>query len=257
MNWVKQNWIKALVGLAILGTSVFGIVWSKSAKSNIAVLNCPDSYKNSDEKIADLKKFADSYYAKHPNASEVDLSDEMVSQWKANNCTEALKRYNDFLAGNVDPKTKDETYRLVDEYTNSTYYESSELGFSFQYPDSLVAEIYPDQPNWVVIYPKSKQSNDKEPMTAIIISEATDNPNMTAEQWLNGSNSGYKASRDGAYSHIKVGGQDAVATPDDWVVVKSPDGKRRISIAYLVERDKGAEPLKKELKTILDTFAFK
>ena len=257
MNWLKQNWIKAVGGIIILGAVAFVYSWKNIDKKTIS-LRCPDSYKNSDEKIADLKVFSDAYYTKHPNATEVDLASEMVNQWKANNCKEALDRYNNYLAGNIDPATKKTAETLVDEYTNSTYYENAELGFSFNYPTSLtVSDNDPSQPNWVVIFPKSQSANSKEPMTAIIISEATDSPEMTAEQWLNGPNSGYKASRDGSYRHITVGGQDAVITTNDWVVVKAPDGVRRISIAYLVEQEKGAKPLRDELKTILDTFAFK
>lgn len=254
MNWIKQNWIKLVLGaaLVVIGTAYFLI----THKTQLT-LRCPDSFTNSDEKIADLKKFSDAYYVQHPNATEVDLSEEMVNQWKANNCTEALKRYNDYLSGNVDANTKATLGNLADEYLNSSYYENPELGFSFQYPNSLVVEgNHPEQPNMVAVFPKSKLTDDKEPMTAIIISEATDSPEMSAEQWLNGPNSGYKASRDGQYTHRNIGGQDAVITSSDWVVVKSPDGQRRISIAYLVEQDKGAKPLKEELKTILDTFSF-
>ena len=257
MKWLKQNWIKVGLGILISGALFFANGWSGWDKSTDTIaLRCPDSYNNPDEKIADLKKFSDSYYAKHPNASEVDLSDEMVSQWKANNCTEALKRYNDYLAGNVSAETKQTIGDIVDEYANSSYYENSELGFSFQYPSDLVVEVDKDISERLFIYPKSLKTNN-EPMTAIVISEATDSPEMTAEQWLNGPNSGYKASRDGQYKHITVGGQDAVITPDDWTIVKSPDGQKRISIAYFVEQDKGAVPLKKELQTILDTFTFK
>lgn len=143
-------------------------------------------------------------------------------------------------------------------YADSVKYDSEELGFSFQYPSSLLVEVDKDTSERLFVYPKSLKGNDNEPMTAIIISTSTDDLTyMTPEEWLNGPTSGYKASRDGQYKHIKVGGQDAVITPNDWTVVKSPNGQRHISIAYFVQQDKGAEPLKREFQMIIDTFAFK
>ena len=153
--------------------------------------------------------------------------------------------------------TSEWSRRSKNKYVDSVKYNAEELGFLFQYPGSLLVEVDKDTSERLFIYPRSLKGNNNEPTTAIIISEATDNPEMTAEQWLNSPNSGYKASRDGQYKHIKVGGQDAVITSDDWIVVKSPDGQRRISIAYFVEQEKGAEPLHNELQQILDTFSFK
>ena len=143
------------------------------------------------------------------------------------------------------------------KYVDSVEYNAEELGFSFQYPNWLLVDVDRDIPERLFVYPKSLKANNNEPMTAIVISEATDSPEMTAEQWLNGPNSGYKASIDNQYKHIKVGGQDAVITSSDWTIVKSPNGRKRIGIAYFVQQDKGAEPLKKEFQMIIDTFSFK
>lgn len=148
---------------------------------------------------------------------------------------------------------------ISDYFYNSSIYIADELGFSFQYPNSLFVSIDPESPNRLMILPQSLKTNKNEPITAIIISVDTDDfVYMTPEEWLlNSDNSGYDISRDGDYSHLSVGGQDAVMVNDDWVVVKSPDGKKRISIALLVNTENGAKPLHNELQQILDTFSFK
>lgn len=236
MNWVKQNRIKFGLGILILGvlSSVNG--WGRWNKDTDAVsLRCPEDYATADDYKNDLEIYLTKLAKEKPDMTLEDFSKERIKFLEDNHCQKTL------------------------DHINSTdTYSSDELGFSFRYPNYLLAEVYPDQPNWVVVFPKSKQADEKEPMTAIIISESTDDlVYMTAEEWLNGPNSGYKASRDGQYKHIKIGGQDAVITSNDWAVVKSPDGKKRISIAYLVEQEKGAKPLHTELQEILDTFSFK
>jgi len=39
-----------------------------------------------------------------------------------------------------------------------------------------------------------------------------------------------------------------------WIIVKAPDGKGRISIALLVDQEKGAKPLYQELQEIIRYF---
>ena len=88
--------------------------------------------------------------------------------------------------------------------------------------------------------------NDKRP---------EDDPTATALNWIESTYSGYDVSE--GYNHRLVGGQDALVINDEWVIVKTPDGKKRISIVYSVEQEKGAQPLHTEFQRILDTFSFK
>lgn len=228
-------------------------------KADLTNSKCPHEYSDSDERIAAFKIFVDSYYDKYPNASISELMDARRQFWVDHNCQEELKGYNDYLAGNVDQNKKEIVEELVDQYLyNSSRYDAKELGFSFLYPNSLFVSVDPVSPERLLVLPKSLKTNKDEPLTAIIISSSTDDlVSMTAEEWLNGSTSGFDASRDGNYSRRLIGGQEAVVTESDWAVVNHPDGKQRISIALLVEKDKGAKPLHQEFQEILDTFSFK
>lgn len=318
MNWVKQNLVKLIFFTVAMGVVTLLFLGGSSAK-------CPDDFKNSDEKVAAFDKWTKDFYYKNPDASYTDLSEARRDFYIKHNCTEALKRHDDYLAGNVDPDTQQMIEGIINEYTDSSscpyasteeftkdggdfqsftkdYFNqrpnpssdevddatrklliykgcgnilseidklfqkrdanypksySSQIGFSFQYASSLFVETYDGEENWIVIAPKSMRVNEDEPMTAIVISWANDNPKMSAEEWLNGPNSGYRASRDGKYTYRQIGGQNAVMTDTDWVVVKTPDNKTRISIAYLVQVEEGAKPLHAELQKILDTFSFK
>lgn len=257
LNKLKQNW--KIVSTLILILSVLVLVGIRGEKSEVVLLKCPDQYESSEEKIADFDKWTKDFYDKNPDASYADLSDARKQFYIDNNCTEALQRLADWESDDVDPEKKAMIYDVIDEtFKDQRRFTSEEFGFSFGYPNSLIAEIYPEQPSWIVVYPRSKQLNEDEPMTAIIISTSRDDlVSMTAEEWLLSPNAGYKKSEEGDYEHIKVGGQDAVMTDNDWVIVKTPDGKTRISIAYLVEEEKGAKPLRQELRALLNSFSFK
>lgn len=67
---------------------------------------CPDDFKDSNEKIASFSEWVKEFTEKYPNATDSDLSRARKSFYIENNCTEALKRYEDYIAGNVDKKTK-------------------------------------------------------------------------------------------------------------------------------------------------------
>ncbi len=237
-----KNINETLIAGVVLLVLFIPLAFYSSKNDDSFGFKCPSDFQEPEEYINSVAKWISEYFKKYPEATEEEMMAVRDKLIEKNRCGKA-------------PFVMDES-TLYGE-ANTSIFSSDELGFTFQYPDYLVAKVYPDQPNWVVVLPKSKQVNDKEPMTAIIISEATDSPEMTAEQWLNGSNSGYNVSRDGDYIRGIVGGQDAVIVDNGWVVVKHPDGKRRISIAYLVEQEKGAQPLHQELQGILDTFSFK
>ena len=67
---------------------------------------CPDDFKDSKQKIALFTEWGKEFWENNPNATVRDFSKARVNFWKENNCTEALKRYDDYMAGNVDEDTK-------------------------------------------------------------------------------------------------------------------------------------------------------
>jgi len=253
-DFPKQNWFKIGVGIVAAIIAVSGFYYSK-----LTDLRCPDDYTNSEERIASFDKWTKEFYDNNPDASFADLSDARKQFYVDHDCQEALQRMEDFETGDADPEMMRNVYEAMDDVMGMKKFVSEEFGFSFEYSNSLIAEVYPEQPSWIVVYPVSKQKNQEEPMTVIIISAADDNLDMTAEEWLLGPNAGYVQNKDyhGDYHRIKIDGQDAVITDDDWVVVKTPDNTARLSFAYLVEEELGAEPLQQELETILKTFTFK
>jgi len=246
---VRKSKILFIAILPVIGVAIY-LFWGAST------VRCPDDFTNFNEQSIAFDKWTKDFYDKNPNASIEDFAEARMDFLQNNNCDEALKRYNDYLSGNVDSNTKQMIEGVVSEYlNNSNRYDADELGFSFTYPDSLVVSVDPDSSARLIIFPKSLQGNENEPMTSIIISTGISNLDMTAEEWLKSPYSGYDISK--GYSQRLVGGQDAVMTSGDWVVVKTPDNKRRVSIAYLVDTKSGGKPLREELKQILDTFSFK
>lgn len=242
MNWIKQNWIKIGVGMSIL--IVASIAWyffMQETKDEEASL-CPyASLEDFTKEGGDFESFTSFYFNErfNPSDDEVDLATKNM----------LISKGCDKVASGLDEK-----FRKRDERSPKTY--SSKIGFSFQYPSNLFVQTYNGEMNWITVYPKSKIENNEESTTAIVISWSDDNPDMTAEEWLNGPNAGYDASRDGNYRNLQIDGQDAVMTEGDWIVVKTPDNKTRLSFAYLVKEELGAQPLKEELANILKSFKF-
>lgn len=70
-------------------------------------LRCPDDYPDTDteqaEKIADMDKWTNNFYDKHPNATLSDWSKTRYQYWIDNDCKEALERYKEAKDGNADP----------------------------------------------------------------------------------------------------------------------------------------------------------
>jgi len=257
LNPIIRNFL-IIIPLVILVFVGYGF-YRYTPKADLTNLKCPHEYSDPNERAAAFKTFVDNYYDKKPNASLSELLDARKQFWVDNNCQEELKKYNNYLSGNIDQNEKrmvEEVEEVVDQYLyNSSRYDAKALGFSFQYPNSLFVSVDPDNPERLLVLPQSLKINKDEPMTAIIISTAEDNPTATILDWLESPYSGYDISE--GYGHRLVGGQDAITINDDWVIVKTPDGNRRISIALLVEQEKGAKPLYQELQEILDTFSFK
>lgn len=84
-------------------------------KNNVSSIKCPEDFTNSDEKVAFFDKWAKDFYDKNPSASVVDLAEARIAYYKENNCTEAIKRFEDFTAGRVDEKTRNKFYDLADK----------------------------------------------------------------------------------------------------------------------------------------------
>lgn len=126
MNFLKQNWFK-IAFLLILGGTSIGFFTMRNPQNQTAnilekimesvdpnpLAKCPQDYENSDEKIAAFEKWTNDFYDKNPNASLGDFSEARKDFYIQNNCKEALQRYEDYRAGNVDPKTKEMIEELL------------------------------------------------------------------------------------------------------------------------------------------------
>lgn len=59
---------------------------------------CPEDFTNSEEQILAFNKWTKDFRDKNPNASISDLTKARQNYYKENNCTEAIKRYEDYMA---------------------------------------------------------------------------------------------------------------------------------------------------------------
>ena len=97
--------IEQLRNILILGAILaIGVAVSMVYKSNNSI--CPDDFKDPKQEIASFSEWVKEFTEKYPNATNSDLSKARRDFYIENNCTEALKRYDDYMAGNVDEKTK-------------------------------------------------------------------------------------------------------------------------------------------------------
>jgi len=126
---------------------------------------------------------------------------------------------------------------------------SAEFGFSFEYPSYFeVVSVYEDI-NYIVVSSLSEDDND---ISAIVISVADNNENLTAEEWLLGPTSGLQ--KGDKYFKSEIDGQPAVYTDGGmWTVVNTPDNKYRLSITDV--RDK--QILFTEMGIVIESLTFK
>lgn len=80
------------------------IIWSNVYKTNNPV--CPDDFRDPQQEITAFSEWIDDFYKKNPNVTMTEMTRARVDFWRDNNCTEALKRYDDYMAGNTDENTK-------------------------------------------------------------------------------------------------------------------------------------------------------
>jgi len=107
INCLKENWIK-FSSIFLLAIGLFWFLGNNSPK-------CPEDFSNSEEKVSAFDKWTKNFYEKNPDASIGDLVDARNNYYRENNCTEALKRYNDYIAGDVDSGIKQMIEEIVDE----------------------------------------------------------------------------------------------------------------------------------------------
>ena len=96
--------IEQLRNLLFLGLFMVLLVSISSFYPNNPV--CPDDFKDSKQEIASFTAWVKEFTEKYPNATNSDLSKARRSFYVENNCTETLKRYDDYMAGNVDKETQ-------------------------------------------------------------------------------------------------------------------------------------------------------
>lgn len=108
---------------------------------------------------------------------------------------------------------------------------SATSAFLFDYSDNMSVEVDPDAPR-IFIIPNSDSTDEKQEMTAVVISAALNDPPQTPLQWLEGPDSGADMSK--GYDKVDMDGQEAISMNGGaWIVVNTPDNKRQMSIATL------------------------
>lgn len=131
-----------------------------------------------------------------------------------------------------------------------TYIDDT-IGFSFKYPPHL--EVFSIITHTVLSY----REDENDDHGKIVVSIGLNDENMTAEEWLLSYNSGYLQSKDqyGDCYKTLIGGQEAVSTDGGmWVVVNTPDGRYRLSIADLTTGK--AHPLFAEMDVVTNSLKF-
>lgn len=94
---IKYGWW-ALIIIPFL--FAFGVYVNYGYKTNKPI--CPDDFKDSDQKIASFSEWTEEFTQKYPNATNLEFSQARREFYVENNCTEELKRYDDYIAGNMD-----------------------------------------------------------------------------------------------------------------------------------------------------------
>jgi len=126
---------------------------------------------------------------------------------------------------------------------------NTDFGFSFEYPSYLEAVSFQESTNYVVVSSPNKEDDDT---SAIIISIADNDENLTAEEWLLGPTSGLQKGDE--YFRSEIDGQPAVYTDGGmWTVVNTPDNKYRLSIADIKDK----QILFTEMGIVIESLTFK
>lgn len=95
-------------------TGAEGAIRAKMLEAQASPI-CPDDFKDSESEIASFTEWANEFWEDNPDATISDFSQARVNFWRENHCTEALKRYDDFMAGNVDKETQQLIEKAIKE----------------------------------------------------------------------------------------------------------------------------------------------
>ena len=142
---------------------------------------------------------------------------------------------NNLASGDYFPIPSIGTNETYEKYRQGFKTYRSEFGYSFEYP--LHLKVFTSD-RWTILAPIDAEKSTDSPQ--VIISLGWNDEQMTAEEWLLSSNSGYMQSKDeyGDYYKMTIDGQEAVYTEGGmWVVVNAPDNSYRLSIADLPGKD--------------------
>lgn len=101
---IKYGWRLLLIVPLILAFGAYVNNDNQSIQSNQPI--CPDDFKDPKLEIASFTEWANKFWENNPNATTLDFSQARVNFLRENNCTQALKRYDDYMAGNVDKETQ-------------------------------------------------------------------------------------------------------------------------------------------------------
>ena len=141
------------------------------------------------------------------------------------------------------------------EYAKTFQIYEGDFGFSFKYPPHLEVFEFCDSTCWIVL--SAKNESERDDNSKIIVSVAENDEQMSAEEWLLGSSSGYSQSKDdyGNYYKTHIDGQEAVYTDGGmWTIVNTPDKIYRLSIADLSPGN--AMPLFSEMGIVIESLSF-
>lgn len=84
-------------------------------------LKCPDEYQTSEEYLADMDKFTNSFFDKNPGASLSDWAKEREVFWRIKGCDKAIAASERYKSGEANPETLKIMNQILGELiTNSS-----------------------------------------------------------------------------------------------------------------------------------------
>lgn len=93
---------KLYISIPVIFIALCAILYFNYGPAPNKLSKCPDAYPDTDvgfnEKMADMNKWTNDFYDNHPGATLGDWNKARYQFWIDNNCTEALKRYNEAKA---------------------------------------------------------------------------------------------------------------------------------------------------------------
>jgi len=255
-------WIICVVVILCAVTGFF-VYKSSTSEKSFVYFKCPENYAENDTGTAEYEKatiaWTEDYLRAGPGPTVSGWAMAKTQLWLDNNCAVALQRLK--MSGKVaDMKP----YELVDYNiqtalikTLETTTYTSEIGFSFNYSNSMFVISGSDGPedNYrLLVIPNPYKDDEKQDLTAIVISASLNKPPQTPLEWLNGPYSGADMAK--GYSKLDIDGQEAISmNGGNWVVVDTSDNKYQISIATLLGENSD-QSLQTEMSNIVDSIVF-